>query len=441
MISASVLQEFEQVSVSFVDEDGYPVTIPAKVRIEDGRVSAELPEGFREVPLAGKKVNVTLNHITPIPGGGYTDRRYLTVRGTARAAPGGIEVEVERSYRWDEKEVPFPEYVEVSTGRAREYLERLGLKLGLDFKPRIGAFWTFFRVVRLPFLIATAVPTAIGGAVAYYHGSFSPLLLLLTFVGLAFIHLGLNVANDYFDTILGADPANRRPTPFSGGSRAILYGLISESGSRALFTSFFAAGSAIGLYLALTRGLIEVIGLMALGLFLAYFYTAPPFKLAYRGLGELAVGTGFGPVIVLGTYFVQTQRLTVDALLASIPIGILIMLILYVNEIPDAPFDRAAGKMHLVARIPKEGALRLLAVFYAAAYAFVALIPVLRLGPPTVLIALITVPTALKVYRMVSETFGIQYAMIPAMALNIRNVAVTGSLLAAGYVIGALLGL
>ncbi|MCS6788105.1 MAG: prenyltransferase, partial [Aigarchaeota archaeon] len=421
MISANVLQEFEQVSVSFVDEDGYPVTVPAKVRIEDGRVTVELPEGFKGLTFAGRKVNVTFNHITPIPGGGYTDRRYLMIRGTARPAPEGIEVDVEKSYRWDEKEVPFPEYVEVSSVRARRYLERLGLRLGLDFKPRIGAFWAFFRVVRLPFLIATAVPTAIGASVAYYNGFFDPLLLLLTFVGLAFIHLGLNVANDYFDTKLGADPANRRPTPFSGGSRAIIYGLISESESRTLFASFFAAGSAIGMYLAITRGPLVILGLMALGLFLAYFYTAPPIKLAYRGMGELAVGTGFGPVIVLGAYFVQTQKLTLDALLASIPIGILIMLILYVNEIPDAPFDKVAGKMHLVTRISKENALRLLAVFYAAAYASTALIPVLRLGPPTVLIALVTIPTAVRVYRMVSGTFGIQYAMIPAMALNIRN--------------------
>ncbi|MCS7094289.1 MAG: UbiA family prenyltransferase, partial [Thaumarchaeota archaeon] len=220
MITAATLQEYEQVSVSYVDEEGYPVTLPAKVKLEDGKVLIELPEGYRTISLSGRRVNVILNHITPIPGGGYTDRRYFVIRGVARMSPEGVELDVERTYRWNEKEVPFPEYVEVSTPRAKGYLERLGLKLGVNFKPRIGAFWTFFRVVRFPFLSATAVPVATGAAVALYRGAFDPLLLLLTFLGLAFIHMALNVANDYFDTKLGADPANRRPTPFSGGSRS-----------------------------------------------------------------------------------------------------------------------------------------------------------------------------------------------------------------------------
>jgi len=266
-------------------------------------------------------------------------------------------------------------------------------------------------------------------------------LLLLTFLGLALIHMGLNVANDYFDTVLGADPANRRPTPFSGGSRSILYGLISESGARALYASLFGSGVAIGLYLALTRGLLPILGLTALGLFLAYFYTAPPIKLAYRGLGELAVGTGFGPVIVMGTYFVQTQRFSLDALVASIPIGLLIMLILYVNEIPDAEFDRIAGKRQLVTRFSREQALAFLAGSLAATYSVIALIPVLRLGPPTVLVALATIPLAVKVYQGARSNFGKQYEMIPTMSLNVNNAAITGALIAAGYFVGALLGL
>jgi 1,4-dihydroxy-2-naphthoate octaprenyltransferase len=435
------LEAYEQRAVSFIDDDGYPVTVPAEVELEDGRLRVRLAKGFDPAKLSGRKVNVALNHITPLPGGGYTDRRYVTFVGPAVSVGDRLLVEPERSFRWNEKEVPFPEYVEVSTPRARRYLESLGRKLGVDFKPSIGAFWRFFRVVRFPFLIATAVPVAIGGGVAFYHGTFDIVLLLLTFLGLALIHMGLNVANDYFDTLLGADPANRRPTPFSGGSRSILYGLITESGARALYIALFGSGTAIGLYLALTRGLVPILGLTALGLFLAYFYTAPPIKLAYRGLGELAVGTGFGPVIVMGTYFVQRQAFTVDALVASIPIGILIMLILYVNEIPDAEFDAIAGKRHLVTRFTREQALSFLAASLAAVYVVIALIPVLRLGPPTVLIALATIPLAVRVYRGAKANFGKQYEMIPTMALNVNNAAITGALLAAGYYIGALLGL
>ncbi|MEM1954670.1 MAG: prenyltransferase [Nitrososphaerota archaeon] len=432
---------YEQRAISFVDDDGYPVTVPARVSVEDGEIKVRPAKGFDPPKIAGRRVNVVLNHITPLAGGGYTDRRYIAFTGQAAAEGDQLVVRPERTYRWNEREVPFPEYVEVSTPRARRYLEALGKRLGVDFKPAIGAFWRFFRVVRFPFLIATAVPVAIGGGVALYHGSFDLVLLLLTFLGLALIHMGLNVANDYFDTVLGADPANRRPTPFSGGSRSILYGLISESGARALYASLFGSGVAIGLYLALTRGLLPILGLTALGLFLAYFYTAPPIKLAYRGLGELAVGTGFGPVIVMGTYFVQTQRFSLDALVASIPIGLLIMLILYVNEIPDAEFDRIAGKRQLVTRFSREQALAFLAGSLAATYSVIALIPVLRLGPPTVLVALATIPLAVKVYQGARSNFGKQYEMIPTMSLNVNNAAITGALIAAGYFVGALLGL
>ena len=435
------LEAYEQRAVSFIDDDGYPVTVPAEVELEDGRLKVRPAKGFDPAKLSGRKVNVALNHITPLPKGGYTDRRYITFIGPAVSVGDRLLVEPERSFGWNEKEVPLPEYVEVSTPRARRYLESLGRKLGVDFKPSIGAFWRFFKVVRFPFLIATVIPVAVGGGVALYHGTFDMVLFLLTFLGLALIHMGVNVANDYFDTLLGADPANRRPTVFSGGSRSIQYGLITESGARALYIALFGSGTAICIYLALTRGLVPILGLTALGLFLGYFYTAPPIKLSYRGLGELASWTCFGPVIVMMTYFVQRQAFTVDALIASIPTGILIMLITYVKEIPDVEFDAIAGKRHLVTRFTREQALFFLAASLAAVYVIIALIPVLRLGPPTVLIALATIPLAVKVYRGAKANFGKQYEMIPTMALTVSNAAVTGALLTAGYYIGALLGL
>jgi 1,4-dihydroxy-2-naphthoate octaprenyltransferase len=117
------------------------------------------------------------------------------------------------------------------------------------------------------------------------------------------------------------------------------------------------------------------------------------------------------------------------------------MLITYVKEIPDVEFDAIAGKRHLVTRFTREQALFFLAAFLAAVYVIIALIPVLRLGPPTVLIALATIPLAVKVYRGAKANFGKQYEMIPTMALTVSNAAVTGALLTAGYYIGALLGL
>ncbi|GBC71544.1 1,4-dihydroxy-2-naphthoate octaprenyltransferase [Candidatus Calditenuaceae archaeon HR02] len=439
MVGAEDLTMFEQVAIAFIDEDGYPSTIPLLTTRLNGDVKLRLPKGIADNWIERKKVNLILNHITPIPTGGYTDRRYAVFRGLSRVMDGIVRVEVERAYTWDERVTPFPQYVEVSTARARRYLEGIGKRLGETFKPRIGLFWSFFRTVRLPFLIATAVPVAIGTGAAFYRGFFDPLLLLLTLVGLSCIHLALNVANDYFDTILGADIANKRPTPFSGGSRAIIYGIVNMQEARLIYTSFFLTGAAVGAYLAVTRGLLEISVLTCMGLFLSYFYTAPPLKLAYRGFGEIAVFLGFGPVIVLGTYFVQTQRIGLDAIISSIPIGLLIMLILYVNEIPDTPYDREAGKMTLVTRFTKKQALGFLAGSLIATYLTILLIPLLNLGPTTILIALASAPLAYRVYRGVEHNFGDPYRMIGVMSLNVKNAAITGSLLAAGYIIGAAL--
>jgi 1,4-dihydroxy-2-naphthoate octaprenyltransferase len=440
MLDPKLLERFEQFALSFIDEDGYPASIPVTVALIDGQIRLKVPRGFDPERLQGKIANLVANHITPLPSGGYTDRRYIVFRGRVIHAEGGeLQLETFREYSWDEHKTPFPEYVEITTNSARAYLESLGKRLGETFKPRLGLFWSFFRTVRLPFLLATLGPVLVGGGAAYYRGYFHPVLLLLTFAGLALIHMALNLANDYYDTLLGADVVNRRPTPFSGGSRALIYGLVSTTEARILFSSLFAAGVGVGAYLALLRGPLEIAILIVSGIFLAYFYTAPPFKLAYRGLGEFAVFAGFGPLIVLGTYFVQAGSLDSAALMASIPAGLLIMLILYVNEIPDALFDKEAGKRTLVTRLSKRGVMVLLAAFLLLVYLFIALIPVLSLGPPTVLIALTTIPLSLRVFKEVDRNFGNQYAMIPSMSLNVKNSVVTCILLAAGYFVGALL--
>ena len=94
-------------------------------------------------------------------------------------------------------------------------------------------------------------------------------------------------------------------------------------------------------------------------------YTAPPLKFVYRGLGEIAVAVGFGPLMLLGGYVVQTRgALSWEPFVASLPIALLVALILYVNEIPDRRGDARAGKRTLpvrlskatvIARLPRRG--------------------------------------------------------------------------------------
>ena len=207
------------------------------------------------------------------------------------------------------------------------------------------------RTTRLPFLTATLVPVLLGILIAASHGFFDLGAALLTIIGASFVQLGLNVANDVFDTMSGADDANVTPTQFSGGSRVIQYGLVSLRQMATLSTIFYVLAGLIGLVLLATHGSTALLVIGVVGFIVSLGYTAPPLKFVYRGLGEIAVALGFGPLMLLGAYVVQTGgTLAWEPFVASIPVALLVALILYVNEIPDRRSDARAGKRTLPVR-------------------------------------------------------------------------------------------
>ena len=431
------LEKYKEAVVSYVDEDGYPFSYPTTFRREDERIVVEKPNYLKPKT---RRVSILFNHITPLPSGGYTNRRYLTLWGSIEWGTSEGVFTVEKEYSWDENKVHFVQYCEEGVGRAKRYLRELEKKLGRPIKPALSLFQLLFRATRFPFLIATVVPVVLGVAVAAFHGYFDPFLFLLTLVGASSIHLALNMANDYFDTKLGADEVNKTPTPFSGGSRVIQYGLLSADNVIRLSTIFYITGIGIGIYLAIIRGLIPILSILAIGAFLSFFYTAPPLKLAYRGLGEFAVGTGFGPVIVMGSYYVQAQSFHITPLLASIPVGILIMLILYVNEIPDYWSDAKAGKRTLVVRLggEKDKVISFYKLSLLAVYLSIVIPVIIGLSPVTTLLALLTIPLARRTIKQIVENYGNPYYMIPAMASNIKLATLTGVILCIGYIISAI---
>jgi 1,4-dihydroxy-2-naphthoate octaprenyltransferase len=98
----------------------------------------------------------------------------------------------------------------------------------------------------------------------------------------------------------------------------------------------------------------------------------------HRGLGELAVAAGFGPIMVLGAYYVQTGHYTLRPLVLSIPVGILVMLILYANEIPDRTADARAGKRTLVVRLSPSAVVN--GYIISASVAYVSLLVGVAVG-------------------------------------------------------------
>ena len=421
---------------TWIDETGYPVSVAIEAKIDPATGTARFsaPAGIA-VP-ATHDISLTGSHIRPQPGYGYDQRRHVTVWGPALVEGGVVIVRGTDAWGWDEAEVPFFEYSERSVGKSRKYFDALSAERGTPVKPRLSFGFLTLRSTRLPFLTATLVPVALGILIAARQGSFDLASALLTIVGAAFVHLGLNVSNDVFDTISGADDANVTPTQFSGGSRVIQYGLVSLRQMAALSTAFYLLAGLVGLALLAMRGSTALLVIGVVGIVVSLGYTAPPLKFVYRGLGELAVALGFGPFMLVGAYVVQTAgALSWEPFAASIPVALLVALILYVNEIPDRRGDAHAGKRTLPVRFSRGAVI---AGYNAAAGgAYVALVAAVVVGvlPVPALLMLLTIPLALQVSRGLEPNYDNPYGLMAVMGVNVKLHLAAGMALLAGYAI------
>jgi 1,4-dihydroxy-2-naphthoate octaprenyltransferase len=297
------------------------------------------------------------------------------------------------------------------------------------------------RATRLPFLTATIVPVALGITIAAAQGFFTWWAAVLTVIAASLVQLGLNVANDVFDASQGADDANVTPTKYSGGSRVIQYGLVSFRRMATVATALYVGAGILGLVLLATSGSVALLVIGIVGFVVSVGYTAPPLKLVYRGFGELAVAVGFGPLMLLGAYVVQTRGLiSWEPVVASLPVALFVALILYVNEIPDRRGDAHAGKRTLPVRLSPRAAVNGYDLAAAAAYVVVAGGVLAGALPVPALAVLLTIPLALRVHRGVVANYTNPYALMAVMAVNIQLHLAVGVLLIAAYAVVLLSG-
>ncbi len=418
---------YDHAVLSYVDRDGYPLNVAAEFEVASGSLEIG-PLSVDVMPPASQRVELTFSHIRPQPGVGYDERRYVNLWGSSTSVGAKLHVSVDSATGWDEQETPFLEYAERSVPRGREYISDLGAR------PRLSGWWTFFLATRLPFLTATLIPVGLGGVVAARQGAFHTLWFVLALVAAMSVHLGLNMANDLFDDASGADEANVTPTPFSGGSRVIQYGLVSRRAMVGGCISFYALSLGIGVYLAAERGW-GLLAIGAVGVFLSLAYAAPPLRLVHRGLGEPVTALGFGPVMAVGTYYACAGRWSWQAVLASLPVAVLIALVLYVNQVPDREGDAAAGKRTLVVRWTPHVVRSMYVCSVAAAFCGILVLAATGVTPWWTLLALLAAPMALRSWRGLRDHYREPYALIPAMQANILLHLLTGLGMIVGYVI------
>jgi len=420
--------------LTWIDDAGTPVSVAVEAAVDATGRTASFPAPAGLAVPVDRDVSLTGSHIRPQPGYGYDERRHVSVWGRAAATADGFRLVADRAWGWDESEVPFFEYSERSTGQSRKYFDALSRERGTPVKPRLSFGFLALRTTRLPFLSATIVPVLLGILIAARQGSFDVVAAVLTVVGASFVQLAVNVSNDVFDSAQGADEANVTPTQFSGGSRVIQYGLVSFRQMAGLAAVFALTAAAVGLLLLATHGSTALLVIGVVGFIVGLGYTAPPLKLAYRGLGEIAVAMGFGPLMLLGAYVVQTGGLlSWEPAVASVPVALFVALILYVNEIPDRRGDAHAGKRTLPVRLSRSVVIALYRV--AAAAAYVVLVAGVAAGilPVPTLLMLLTVPLALRVADGLEPNYDNPYGLMAIMGINIRLHLYAGALLLAAY--------
>lgn len=308
----------------------------------------------------------------------------------------------------------------------------------ISFKLFIARFKIWLKAGRASFLTATIVPVLLGTAISWREARrFNLLTFFMVLAGASFLHLGTNTCNDYFDHVTKNDWLNKTPTPFSGGSRVIQEGVITPKGILLFSLACFTIGSLIGLWLNNKIGTNVILYMGIIGVFLGFFYTAIPLKIGYRGFGEIIVGFCFGPLVVMGSYYAQATRLSWTALWASIPIGILVSLILFINEFQDYEADKSVNKNTFVVLLGKEKAVIIFNIFLWLTYVIIAFGAIFGGLPWITLITFLTIPAAFKITQVSSKNFDKVNELLPANAGTIGLHMMVGLVMSVSFLVKA----
>jgi 1,4-dihydroxy-2-naphthoate polyprenyltransferase len=249
-------------------------------------------------------------------------------------------------------------------------------------------------------LPAAASPVIVAIAIAIHDGVFQPLPALAALLAALLLQVGANLANDVFDYLRGVDTSHRL-----GPTRVTQAGLLTPRQVLAGMWLVFGLAGLLGAYLIWVAGWpVLVIGLASI--LAAVAYSGGPLPFGYYGLGDLVVFLFFGPVAVAGAYFIQAGSVSLEALLASIPMGLLTTAILVVNNLRDIETDHLTGKRTLAVRLGAAGTRREFGLCLALAYLAPLLFALLGAGAWWGLLAWLSIPYALRLRRMVYTQTG-----------------------------------
>ncbi len=287
----------------------------------------------------------------------------------------------------------------------------------------------YIAATRPPFILATVVPVVLGLSYSIYQGySLDWVTAILSLLAAVLLHAGVNVLNDYYDSLNGTDDNNdERIFPFTGGSRFIQNEVMTQQQTLIYGVGLMLAVVLTGSYLVSVAGM-ALFWLGLAGIVIGWGYSAPPLRLNSRGLGELCVLTGFS-LLPLGAWLVQTGNLSMDVVAVALPSGLLTANLLFINQFPDRKADMQAGKLHWVARLEPATARWGYVVIAGLAWLVLITLIVAGLLPLSALVALLPVILTYKAARILIRHANHPSELVPAIRMTILAMLAHGILL------------
>lgn len=288
----------------------------------------------------------------------------------------------------------------------------------------------WLRVIRIRFLLASIIAIAVGLSLHWWQsGTIDIFHALVTVAGVMALHASVDLLNDYWDFRRGIDTVTRR-TKFSGGTGVLPEGLLKPSSVYRAGIFCLITGSLIGSYFVVVNGWVIAV-LLGFAIISIYFYST---RIVDSGLAEIFVAIK-GTMIVLGTFFIQSQSLAAESVFAGIIVGVLSSLVLFIVSFPDHDADKQKGRKTLVIAAGKKNASYLYWVFPGISYSLIIAAVFMGLFPMVSLITLLSLPLVIKAGIGLQKNYDKIDDLVPSMSDTANFSRITGALLAASFIV------
>jgi len=278
--------------------------------------------------------------------------------------------------------------------------------------------------------LASVIAVSLGLVVSWnITNEFNVLHAALTMIGVISLHASVDLLNDYWDFKRGID-TNTQRTGMSGGTGVLPEELLKPSQVYKAGIGFLIFGGVVGGFFVFTFGITIAI-ILSFAILSIYFYST---KLVNWGLAEVFVAIK-GTMIVLGTFYIQTNQILEIPIFAGIVVGVLSATVLFITSFPDHDADKQKGRRTLVILFGKEKASVAYWVFPVIVYSIIFILVVTEYFPVYTLLTLFAIPLVIKSGMKLKSVYDDTKKMIQPMSTTISFSRICGALLILGFLI------